>query len=186
MQLRPLHPFAAAAHLQGLDLRCGAAWHAGMLALHYRLSGPLAGLALPPRRPEPRRRDDLWCSTCFEAFLGVPGQAGYWEINLCPSGDWNLYALSGYRTGLSPEARIRQLPFSLRLRGDEPAAGGPGQQLDLELCLDLRGLIAAEAPLELSATAVLDHPASGCSHWAWHHAGPEADFHRRDSFQRIA
>jgi hypothetical protein len=29
---------------------------------------------------------------------------------------------------------------------------------------------------------VIEHRKLGCSFWAWQHKGPEADFHRRDSF----
>ena len=37
-----------------------------------------------------QRRDELWTTTCFEAFLALPDQPGYWEINLAPNGDWAL------------------------------------------------------------------------------------------------
>lgn len=183
MALRPLQPFSPEPHLQEIALACAAVVdERGILRLQYRLSGPLQSLALPPATPEPGRRDGLWESTCFEAFFGQAGQPNYWEINLGPSGDWNLYALSDYRTSLRQEERVSRLPFQ-QVR--EPVASCDPtslQHLDLELVLDLRGLLALDGPLELSATAVLDHRSFGCSYWAWRHTGPEADFHRRDSF----
>jgi hypothetical protein len=182
---RPLRPFRAEQHLQGIELCCAAAWQAGLLSLHFRLSGPLVPLVLPDRTDTPpQRRDALWQSTCFEAFIGRPGQPGYWELNLAPDGDWNLYALSGYRENLQPEQRIEAVPFTLQrqtLDPQEPGVEGL-ERLDLQLSLDLSSLIPPEAAVELSATAVLESAGQGCSYWAWEHTGPEPDFHRRDSF----
>jgi len=189
---RPLHPFTPDPSLAGFELRCAATWEQGILSLHFQLSGGLGTLVLPCGTGNaPQRRDGLWQSTCFEAFIGQPDDPSYWELNLAPGGDWNLYALTGYRSQLQPERRIERLPFSLQRQPLEPAQpSGPGttpsteamERLDLQLSVDLRALIPAESPLELSATAVLESVGQGCSYWAWRHNGPEPDFHRRDSF----
>ena len=186
MPARELVPFQPMPHLQGLELLAAADREAeGRLRLRFSLSGPLQAVLLPALSPEPIRRDGLWESTCFEAFLGQQGAPNYWEINLAPNGDWNLYALSDYRTGLKPETRVNRLPFSQSRRLKTPDDPSTLERLDLELILDLSDWIGAEVPLELSATAVLEHRNLGCSYWAWHHTGSEADFHRRDSFQPI-
>ena len=185
MQPRPLVPFSAEPQLEGLSLDCAAHWQDGLLTLHYSLSGALQPILLPASAAEQRRRDELWQTTCFEAFLGRPGQPKYWEINLAPSGDWNLYALSDYRTGLQPEASVSQLPFTMDRLQSDPADPQTLQRLDLEVVVDLSALIRADAPLELSATTVLEHRELGCTYWAWRHTGPEADFHRRESFQPL-
>ena len=181
---KPLSPFAPEAHLQGLALSCAARWHEGVLELHYRLSGPLQRLRLPSQiaGEPPQRRDQLWQSTCFEAFIGRAGQPGYWELNLAPNGDWNCYALNGYRQGLQPEPRIQALPFVLKQRQLE----GELEQLELTLSLPIGALIPAASALELSVTAVLDDVSHGCSYWAWRHSGTEPDFHRRESFLPLA
>jgi hypothetical protein len=181
---KPLRPFAPEAHLQGLALSCAARWQEGVLELHYRLSGPLQRLRLPSQiaGEPPQRRDQLWQSTCFEAFIGSAGQPGYWELNLAPNGDWNCYALSGYRQGLQPEPRIQALPFVLKQRQLE----GELDQLELTLSLPFGALITAASALELSVTAVLDDVSHGCSYWAWRHSGTEPDFHRRESFLPLA
>lgn len=181
---RALSPFAPEAHLQGLALSCSARWQEGVLALHYRLNGPLQRLRLPNQIgcDPPQRRDELWQSTCFEAFIGRAGQPGYWELNLAPNGDWNCYALSEYRQGLQPEPRIQALPFVLKQRQLEIELG----QLELTLSLAIGALIPAASALELSVTAVLDDVSHGCSYWAWRHSGLEPDFHRRESFLPVA
>ena len=53
-----------------------------------------------------QRRDELWTTTCFEAFLAIPDQPGYWEINLAPNGDWALYRFEGYRSGQSQQLSL--------------------------------------------------------------------------------
>lgn len=176
MSMGELQPFEADAALQPFRLQADARWQQGVLALHYRLSGPLQELQLAAPSSRPARRDGLWQSSCFEAFVAVAGESGYWEINLAPSGDWNLYRLQSYRTGLAAEALIETLPFALQR---QPS------QLQLSLELDLSGLLPATAALEISITSVLEHRRLGCSYWALRHAGPEPDFHRRESFQPL-
>ncbi|MFY8149889.1 MAG: DOMON-like domain-containing protein [Prochlorococcaceae cyanobacterium] len=145
----------------------------GVLHLRYALEGPLDLLLLPDRAPEPRRLDGLWEHTCLEAFLAPAGDPeAYWELNVSPSGDWNLYRLQGYRLGLEPEPAAA-VPS---LESHPSAAAG---LFDVRCSLPAP---LAEAPLQLGVTAVLEHRSGALSYWALHHPGPEADFHRRDSF----
>lgn len=152
-------------------------WSQGSLSLHYTLQGPLERLVLPLAsaergQGEGQRRDGLWQSTCLEAFLAVPGRSDYWELNLNPAGDWNVYRLDAYRTGLRPESRLPRLERAISLND---------ARLEVAVTLPLATCIGAAEPLELSATAVLEHRDGGCSYWAWRHCGDQADFHRRDS-----
>lgn len=163
--------------LNGITLQCTADWNAGRLDLHYRLAGALHTMLLPALAERPQRCDGLWQSSCFEAFFGQPQDPGYWELNIAPSGDWNLYRLSGYRRDLTPELRVSALA---------PTWKRTAEQLELDLSLDLAKLIAPSSSLELSITAVLEQREHGCSYWAVHHSGPEPDFHRRDSFSALS
>ena len=52
-----------------------------------------------PAPVEPRRADDLWKTTCFEAFLRVPGTEADREWNFAPSGEWAAYDFTAYRDG---------------------------------------------------------------------------------------
>ena len=168
-----LQPFEPDPALDGLVLGGSYSLEQGNLRIHYRLCGNLQGLQIPLPCPTPQRRDALWQSTCFEAFVGVAGSEGYWELNLSPAGHWNLYRLDGYRSGLRPEPACAALAVA---RQQEVNA------LTLDVALNLSTLMPAEAPLELSLTAVLQQRHGDCSYWALRHTGSEADFHRRDSF----
>lgn len=176
-RLAPFDPATAPAgvRLEGDLIRSGA-----QLQIHYHLSDPDGALRIPPAALAPTRRDGLWSRTCLELFLAVPGSPAYWELNLSPSGDWNVYRLSGYRQGLAPEPAIPALPFAVERRSDG---------LDLELEINLAALVAADQPLQVAVTAVLEchapADASGegpLSYWALGHPAPEADFHHRGGF----
>ena len=143
------------------------------LSLHYRLEDPEGLVLVPPAIAAPRRRYDLWTTTCFEFFLAEPGAEPYREVNLSPSGDWNVYRLSGYRQGLTPEPAISALPFAVEREG-----GG----LDLEVTLDLGALPLAGRPLELAVTAVVELRDGEILYWALAHPGEQADFHWREGF----
>jgi hypothetical protein len=56
------------------------------------------------------RRDQLWRTTCFEAFLRASGEDGYQEWNFAPSGDWAAYDFAGYREGMS-NSEVGAPPF---------------------------------------------------------------------------
>jgi hypothetical protein len=155
-----------------------ASRQAGRLELSWRLAGDLDALVLPDPSETRRRCDGLWQTTCLEAFWGFAGQDAYWELNLAPSGDWNLYRLNHYRGPLAPVA-LAAPPWQVRRRAGE---------LEVAVDLDL-GEVAggdesgvAGLPLEVSLTAVIEQVGQGVSYWALAHTGAEPDFHRRDSF----
>ena len=68
------------------------------LQLTFRLDGDISRIRIPPPSA-PRINAELWRHTCFEAFIAVDGQQSYHEFNFAPSGEWCVYALSGYRNG---------------------------------------------------------------------------------------
>ena len=58
------------------------------------------------RLDDPGRARRGMLADCFEAFLGLPGERRYWEINLAANGDWvtatlNLYDRNGESLGPS-------------------------------------------------------------------------------------
>ena len=67
--------------------------------LDVRLFGsPLR--VLLPTTDHPERKDELWNTTCFEAFLRPQGSDVYFELNMSPSGDWAAYRFNSYRSGM--------------------------------------------------------------------------------------
>ena len=57
------------------------------------------------------------------------------------------------------------------------------QMLTLQINLDLSGLFSSSQAVIAGITTVIQTLDGNLSYWALTHPGPEADFHRRDSFQ---
>jgi hypothetical protein len=152
----------------------GSVWRQGdILSLQYRVSGDIGKLVFSLPEGRAHRRHGLWQRSCFEAFLGTRGAAQYWEVNLAPCGDWNVYAFSGYREGMVEETAIGSLPFSFHVGDDE---------IWLDLQLDLRPLFCPRQVIEVGISAVMEHRDGANSLWALRHQGLVADFHHRSGF----
>ena len=143
------------------------------LSIRYDLRGDLAELMIPAPADMPARCQGLWEETCFEFFLGVKDSPPYWEFNLSPAGDWNVYRFAGYRQGMTEETALTSLPLSVRRRSD---------WLEVALELEVERLVAADQPLVAGIAAVVKLAGGGLTYWALTHPGLEPDFHRRDSF----
>jgi hypothetical protein len=143
------------------------------LGIRYDLQGPMAELVIPAPADRPARRHGLWEETCFEFFLGVKGSPRYCEFNLSPAGDWNVYRFAGYRRGMAEATALTSLPARVRRGSDS---------LQVALEVDMEKIVAADQPLEVGMAAVIEIAGHGVTYWALIHPGPEADFHRRDSF----
>ncbi len=146
----------------------------GRLVLRYAVTGELGTLLMPPPAP-PARSDGLWRHTCFEAFVRASAQAGYYELNLSPSGQWAAYRFSDYRAGMVP---VDELP------PPEIEAHYEAGRYELAAALDLEPALGlpADLPWQLGLTAVIETRDGGKSWWAESHPPGEPDFHHRDCF----
>lgn len=118
-----------------------------------------------PPLEEPKRRDNLWKTTCFEVF--VETSAGYWEYNLSPSSAWAVYHFEHYRSGLTPAT---EFVASSGIRFDAYDA-----------------LLSAHLTLPPNATflgfsAVIEATDGTLSYWALNHPSDKPDFHHPASF----
>ena len=168
-----LLPFPALKHPE-ITIAGKVSFENRFLSLHYRLAGDIKRVLLPPVSGKPGRRDELWKTTCFEFFLAVEAQPGYWEFNLSPSGDWNVYRMDAYRrVNFHEETSILQLPFAFKADPD---------QYSLDISLDLSPLIQPGEVLQMAITAIIQTTEGDESYWALSHPAPQADFHLRESF----
>jgi hypothetical protein len=142
--------------------------------LHQASHDTCSPVLWPPTKTKASRRDGIWQSTCMELFLSTPSMQRYWEYNFCPSGDWNIYQLSGYRSNLQADASCRQPSITQRTQ-----SGG----YELAVITQLPPALIHQQELILAITAVVEQRNGQLSYWALQHGGSEADFHRRDGFQ---
>jgi hypothetical protein len=144
------------------------------LSLYYSLTGQIEQVLLPPTSASPTRRDELWKATCFEIFLAVKDQPAYWEFNMSPSGDWNIYRMDAYRRiGFRAETALSHLPFEMKKRAKE---------YSLDVSVDLASLFLLQQQLELGITAIVQTKDGAETYWALAHPAPQADFHLRAGF----
>ena len=167
-----LVPFEATEQTAKLSIKGRVARKKGILSIQYRLSGDLALVNIPALGKGGRRQDRLWEQTCFEFFL-TQEQQRYWEFNFSPSGDWNVFSLTGYRQGLEEETAFSKMPLE---------AWQGFQGLQLETKVPLKSLVAADQPVSLGISAVVVLKSGMETFWAIAHPGAEADFHHPDSF----
>ncbi|MEA3081590.1 MAG: hypothetical protein QOD54_1258 [Sphingomonadales bacterium] len=117
-----------------------------------------------PEPVEPRRADDLWQTTCFEAFLRVPGAQSYREWNFAPSGEWAAYDFTAYRDGRT-NAEVAT-PY-IRVE-DNFTWWAFGATISVE----------ASGLWEFGLSAVLEETDGTKSYWALTHpVGDKPDFH---------
>ena len=122
-----------------------------------------------PQAAEPARRDELWRTTCFEAFLRPGGGEGYCEWNFAPSGEWAAYDFQGYREGMA-NADVVSPPY-IRME-DNFTWWALGATISVD----------AGTQWELGLSAVIEEKDGTKSYWALAHTGEKPDFHAADCF----
>ncbi|HEX9389074.1 MAG TPA: DOMON-like domain-containing protein [Anaerolineales bacterium] len=145
-----------------------------IITLHYLLAGKIEEILLPTKSMNPTRKDELWKMTCFEFFLAIKDQPQYWEFNMSPSGDWNVYHMDAYRRiGFREETSIQRLPF------DGQSEMGV---LHLNARVDLHPILQPNQSLKFGITAIIQTTEGNETYWALSHPASIADFHLRESF----
>jgi hypothetical protein len=171
-----LKPFPGEGSPAGVTIGGTIARSADALTVRYEMRGDLSMLSIPAAAEAPRRKDRLWEETCLELFLGTADSGEYWELNLSPSGHWNVYRFTRYREGMREVAAFPFLPFDVRIGPDS---------LELSMELDVGTILPAEKTLRIGVAAVVRTVDGHMIHLALSHPGPRPDFHRREGFALI-
>lgn len=159
------HPSTTVTPIQAITVEID--WpHADLISLRYVVLGSIADVRLPARRP-PARADNLWQSTCFEAFFKRQGEERYLEFNFSPSTEWASYRFDGYRAGMANAEDI-SAAVTTRLSSDRyeltaTASVPPG-------------------PWRVALSAVIEAADGAKSYWALAHPPGAPDFHHDDCF----
>lgn len=136
------------------------------LTIAYHVVGEIDDMKLPEQVSR-QRKDELWKTTCFEAFLGF-ADGSYAEYNFAPAGDWAAYRFAAYREGME----------NLDVAAPEISAEGDDYML-----LVTAKIAKPDAPIaRLGLTAVIEDWDGEKSYWALRHAPEKPDFHHADGF----
>jgi hypothetical protein len=148
-----------------------------LLSVQYVLTGSIDEILFPFPVPHPGRRDELWLSTCFEFFLAITDQPQYWEFNLSPSGEWNVFRMDAYRRiGFREEDLIQDLQTEFNRDMD---------RVRLDASVDLSPIVEPETDLQAGITSVIQTRDGHETFWALAHPNLQADFHVRESFTLV-
>jgi hypothetical protein len=163
---------AYTAHDEPLQVQAEIAFTEGLLRVRFEVSDPenrIQDTFKPAQHANLKRADNLWKTTCLEAFWSEPGKESYWELNISPAGQgWNVYKFENYRKPHPPPASRDFELKDLRITGTSLEAV-------------LQSHIKLQAP-EASLCAVI-RTKSGTHYYASAHAAEKPDFHFRKSFQ---
>ena len=143
------------------------------LQIRFRLDGNISQILIPSAEVL-RMTEGLWRHTCFETFIAVDGQPAYHEFNFAPSGEWGVYAFSGYRKGgfLNDEAMRPVI---------ETHSSDSFLELDAIVRLDRLSAAHGRGTLRIGLSAVVE-ASDGFSYWALRHFGEKPDFHNAEGF----
>jgi hypothetical protein len=142
----------------------------GSLSLTYHVTGATGEVLWPPLGPG-GRGDRLWEHSCFEAFIGRAGEAGYTELNLATSGQWAAYDFDAYRVGMrAVEGMWFALSFSF-----EP------DMIEFSASTHLP-ILSFGREWQLGLSAIIEDRNGAKSYWALAHVPGPPDFHNRDCF----
>jgi len=172
-----LRPFEKDVSLSGIECKGHLTRRIDTLFVHYEIIGSSLRIDIPERKQEPSRKRGLWENTCLELFVAVRDCDQYWEFNLSPSEDWNVFRFEHYRNEryadkLREEPLVASLPFRTQRQSGSFL-------LDVEFSLDK--LIRKDRLLEIGIGAIMKFNKDK-THWALTHCGSVPDFHSRDSF----
>lgn len=166
------HPTTPAHVVHSVEAQIG--WeNSEVLTLTFALTGDLTRLRIPAPQL-PRRADNLWRHTCFEAFIRHKGEPAYCEFNLAPSGEWAAYTFCHYRDG-APLVQDFD-PHIVARRTEE--------RLELAALIRLECLPLGQphTRMQLALSAVVEDEQGALSYWALTHPSGKPDFHQPDSF----
>jgi hypothetical protein len=131
--------------------------------------GAPIGRFVIPEADERGRADEIWRTTCFEAFVRETGAEAYREWNFAPSGNWAAYDFTGYRYGMA-NADLAAPPY-IRLE-DNLTWWSLGSTFTVE----------AGPRFDLGLSAVLEEQDGTKSYWALAHPAEKPDFHNPGCF----
>jgi hypothetical protein len=143
------------------------------IEIKFSLDGEIDKLLIPAQSA-PRRTDNLWLHTSFEAFIAAPGNDRYLEFNFAPSGEWAIYQFDSYRKGM----KTLEAPAPIITATRSASNVVVNVIVDLSVFPDLKN----RAELRLGLSAVIENNDGALSYWALAHPPGKPDFHHRDSF----
>lgn len=167
-----LHPYTQSSLASSLRITSGVSSRSdeNSLFVRFDIRGEVQKI-LWPNSPSEGRHHELWKQTCFELFgaSSLSADSPYFEVNVSPTGAWNIYDFSSYRQGMteSPSSSILETSFTIS-----------EDQALLEFQLSL----GSPVPKFIGLTCVVQTKEGDTQYWALQHSSPQADFHDKKTW----
>ncbi|NOZ54921.1 MAG: hypothetical protein GXP08_17595 [Gammaproteobacteria bacterium] len=144
------------------------------IIINFKLKGNNSLVKHPPIASTPQRKDNLWQTTCFEVFTATTASSEYWEYNISPCHNWNVYSFNDYRSkqALAPPftgmVKIKTLYSNSHLDGITASLPLPQPLVGREIILGIN--------------SVLQDINNNLHYYALIHPNLKPDFHDRRGF----
>jgi hypothetical protein len=146
----------------------------GMFVIRFAALGDVRNLRIPEPVRYASRQEELWQTTCFEAFIRLRESRSYLEFNFAPSTGWAAYRFGSYRRGREDLA-IPPPHFDVELHTN---------RLEVVVAVDTSELPAFPDGdvWRINLAAVIEECSGVKSFWALAHPPGKPDFHHPDCF----
>lgn len=170
LKVHPDSPYSAVTQIEVEVMRpC-----ADSLILSYLVTGRIGDLHIPPTGAA-ARADELWQTTCFEAFVRLSHGHDYYEFNFAPSTQWAAYRFDSYRSGMRVATEISAPRIEVR-------TGQGCYRLQASLKIDQMSDLPIDRSCQIGLAAVIEETSGHKTFWALAHPLGKADFHHSDCF----
>lgn len=127
------------------------------------------------------QKNELWKTTCFEFFLKEKNNSRYYEFNLNPSGFWNFYRFSDYRTDM--RSALKSPPISIIQKNINNKKYIFTVEIKLSFLQKLMGNPRIQwSDILIKPTLILKNKNNNIEYWAPSHPPGKADFHSSEGF----
>ncbi|MDD1444212.1 hypothetical protein MEO93_28515 [Dolichospermum sp. ST_sed3] len=166
--LKPFEPLESLS----LDIFGIISYDLDYLKICYELTGDIYLINIP-KLIYGERKNNLWKNSCFEFFVSETNSSKYFEFNLSPSSDFNIYAFDDYRTNMKEFIDLKNPSINIINKNDK---------LFLEIQINIKDLFKTKIPLKLGISAIIKDINNECYYFSLVHSKPIPDFHDRNSF----
>jgi len=160
-----------------LSISANLAWQADKIIIDFELRGDINRLNLAEFTTEKNRIIGLWEATCFELFIKATNSDEYLEFNFAPSGDWDCFYFTHYRSELTQYTSISSsdIEISVHQRQGQYQQNIKINTAHFPSCLQQ----AVQSKIGLNAVMKIG---GKLSYWGLKHPQHKPDFHNEEGF----
>jgi len=143
------------------------------IQLEYKIEGEIAKYNFP-QESQQKRVHELWRKSCFEFFFSIGDSDEYYEINISPTTEWNIYHFNSYREGMKEVTDI-SIPSINVHRGKE--------SISLSFEVQFLAQEIVNKPFSYNLATILLNNSSLRYFFTIHRKDGDVDFHNKGKWE---